>query len=88
MACVPLNSSGPRTISALRMSMRRLRCVVCRRRDAVALCDHELGPDELVLAGQRTCDAPLCRRCRNPGPQHGTDYCNLHVTEGAQLALL
>lgn len=64
----------------------RVKCIVCKKRPAQRLCDHELAEDEFRFNGQTSCDAPLCRRCTTPGPAD-TDYCPLHKESGAQLGL-
>jgi hypothetical protein len=61
---------------------RRRTCTYCTRA-AEFLCDHQLsaGP----RAG-RTCDAPVCDRCRYRPAGTELDYCRAHAPlGGAQL---
>ena len=73
-------------IACFRGRRRKPRCVVCHKRPGVALCDHPLAPDDLRLAGQETCSAALCERCRVRGVGD-TDYCPNHKDAAAQLSL-
>ena len=64
----------------------RTKCVVCQKRLATQLCDHELSEGDFRLEGQSTCDVGLCTSCSTPGPSE-TDYCPKHKEAGAQLQL-
>lgn len=57
----------------------RTKCVVCGVKGADRLCDYP-------VAGDKTCDRPLCRRCAmRPAPVFGKpetadiDYCPEHM---------
>ncbi len=62
------------------------KCIACGKRPGTLLCDHKLAPDELRLAGQDTCDAPLCTTCRVPAGAK-LDFCPHHKDDVPQLSL-
>jgi hypothetical protein len=88
MGCETVKIGGVTMIACTRgrRPSARTKCVVCHKRFATQLCDHELAEDDFKLEGQTTCDVGLCKSCSTTGPDD-TDFCPKHKEAGAQLQL-